>query len=402
LPRDISSIVLLNQYYAPDEAATAQMLADLGESLSDLYDVRAICSERSYADPARRYPRYEMINGVTIDRVRSSGFGRSSHLGRAIDYLRYLIGVSWRLLVRQKPAVAIVLTTPPMLSFVVCILSKIRGFAVVFWSMDIYPELAIQLGVLSKRSWTVRLLTRLSSYVLRNATVVVALGPAMAEHLAARGARRVEIIHNWADEKAIVPIDSTCNEDPPSRSSQRPFEVMYSGNLGLAHEFQTILAGARRLESVDPQIRITFIGGGPRLREVTAAATNLSNVSFRGYEARSDLGRSLASADVHLVTLRPGMVGLLVPSKIYGILAAGRPTIYVGPPTGDVYQIIHEAQCGSTIVNGDVDAFVAAVTIYRADPLRLRTEGQRARAFFEAHFTRTLAVDRFEKIIASI
>ena len=396
-------IVLLNQYYAPDEAATAQMLADLGASLVAAgHDVTAICCDRSYAQPKRRYPSREAIDGVGIDRVRTTSFGRGSRIGRLIDYATFVFGAARRLLFGPRPDVIVALTTPPMIAAVAMVVKRIRSCRLAFWSMDVYPDLAFELGVLKRNSWIGRSLDAMSRRILKSADVVIALGDSMAGRLRNLGATRVEVIHNWADESVIVPRTAI---DRPARIEwgwQKRLVILYSGNLGLAHEFDTVLAAAAKLSSAMPNVLFAFVGVGPRLAEVREASRNLENVEFRDYVARSRLGDTLTAADVHLVTLRPNMPGLLVPSKIYGILAAGRPTIYVGPPSGEIADILREGRCGVTVSNGDVESLVAAVRDYACDPFRRDQEGTNARAMFEARFTRRRSLETFCRLLESL
>ena len=175
--------------------------------------------------------------------------------------------------------------------------------------------------------------------------------------------------------------------------------ILYSGNLGLAHEFETVIRAARRLATEMPNVLFAFVGVGPRLSEVRDATDGMQNVEFHDYVDRSRLGDTLASADVHLVTLRPEMVGLLVPSKIYGILAAARPTIYVGPQSGEIHDILRDGRCGVTVRNGDVDALVAAIRDYACDLRRRDDEGRNARAYFESRFTKAKSLAALQRIV---
>jgi colanic acid biosynthesis glycosyl transferase WcaI len=388
-------IILLNQFYAPDGAATAQMLGDLGAGLAAAgHEVMAICSNRSYADPHYIYPREETIEGVRVHRVRSTPFGRGSRIGRFVDYFTFLSGAVWSLLFGPRADIVVVLTTPPMMAYAALLIRRIRRFKVVFWSMDVYPDVAFALGAIRKGSISGRLLAGISRRTLRAVDITVALGETMAERLRLGGATCVEVIHNWADERAITPRDW--------RDGAGRFIILYSGNLGLAHEFDTVIEAARRLERTMPEVIFKFIGGGPRSREVRKAASTLANVEFHDYVDRARLGETLSAADVHLITLRSGMAGLLVPSKIYGILAAGRPTIYVGPDEGEVADIVREGHCGVRVANGDVEILVEAIREYASDPLRRARDGVNARAIFERQFTREKSVRQFRQLLENL
>ena len=468
-------VTLLNQYYAPDEAATAQVLSDLGKGLVAAgHDVTAICGDRSYADPSRRYPRRETLRGVHILRAGTTAFGRGSKLGRILDYVSFYLGAGARLVFGPRADVVVALTTPPFIALAAVLAGRIRRFPVVFWSMDVYPDLAFELGAVSPRSplgWALRKTARL---LHRSADLVIALGETMAARLRDAGATRVEVVHNWSpdlgiadcglriadlgkgtsrgdrgelgegtENQAEVPIGARSTNQQSEIANPKCFTVMYSGNLGMAHEFETILAAAQRLAdprssscemtSEEPSsndgarldalrteasrriggsaphgagvsIQFIFAGGGPRMPEVRKRVEEmgLANVEIRGYVAREELGASLRSADLHLVTLRERIPGLLVPSKIYGILSAGRPALYVGPAVGEVHDILAVGRCGTRVANGDVDGTVSAILEYAGSPERCAEEGRNARALFEARFTREKSVARFVELIEGV
>jgi colanic acid biosynthesis glycosyl transferase WcaI len=397
-------IVLLNQYYAPDEAATALLLSDLGAALSaEGHRVTAIACDRSYADPSRRYPLAEEIDGVLVKRIRTTGFGRRTLIGRGIDYCAFLSGALVKMLVAKRPDVIISLTTPPMIALAGAFVARLRGAKSIFWCMDVYPDLLFALGVLRRGSVAGRVLARLSSLMLRSHAVVIALGDSMAGRLRAAGARHVEVIHNWSDEDTIVPIPARESRLREEWGWSERFVVLYSGNLGLTHEFDTVLAAADRLRD-DPDVLFAFVGAGPRLSYVERRRDelHLTNVEIRRPVSRDLLAQSLAAGDLHLITLSGGIPGLVVPSKIYGILAAGRPTLYVGPADGEIFEIISSGRCGTQVLNGDVDGLVAAIQRYRADPVSRDEEGTRAREVFMSRFTKRRAVAQFRAVLQAL
>ncbi len=301
---------------------------------------------------------------------------------------------------QRRPDAVISLSTPPLVALLGLTLARLRGASSLYWVMDVYPQLAFELGVIEPRSIVGRIFRRLSAACLRRSDEVIALGDTMAERLSSEGAGPVTVIHNWADGEAIHPVEP---QDNPLRAewgwSDR-FVVLYSGNMGLAHEFDTVLDAAERL-AADPRILLAFVGGGPRRAEVEAEARRrgLSNVEFLPYVPREQLGDSLTAGDVHLVTLRERMPGLLVPSKIYGILAAGRPSVYVGPQQGEIADILDSGRCGIGVRGGDADALAEAIRGYANDPARTREHGANARRSFEMRFTREHGVDAFRELL---
>ncbi len=397
-------IFLLNQYYAPAEAGTAQFLTDVGEDLArEGHQVNVVCSRRSYPDPAIVYPARDTIHGVSVFRTWTTGFGRFSRAGRLLDYASFVIGASRILAFQRKIDVVVSLTTPPMIASLGLALSRLRGARSVFWVMDVYPELACELGVLGRRSFATSVLSRLGRFPLSRSDVVIALGQTMADRLRSMGARRVEVIHNWADGEAIRPGPAESNPLRAAWGWDDRFVVLYSGNLGLAHEFDTVLGAAEALRG-EKDLLFAFVGEGPRLKEVReeVARRGLPNVEFRPHVRRDELGNCLGAGDLHLLTMREGIPGLLVPSKIYGILAAGRPTLYVGPGEGEVPRMLREAACGTRVCAGDSAGLAAAIRGYRSDGERRAEEGRRARELFERRFTKGQALLAHRRLIESV
>ena len=181
------------------------------------------------------------------------------------------------------------------------------------------------------------------------------------------------------------------------------FVILYSGNLGLAHEFDTVLGAAELLRD-EQRFLFAFVGEGPRLAQVRqeAARRGLPNVEFRPHVRREDLGQSLTSGDVHLVTLREGVAGLLVSSKIYGILAAGRPTLYVGPQEGEIPRILREGSCGTCLRVGDSAGLAAAIRRYDAEQTYRMDQGRRARQSFDTRFTQERGLQAHRRLIESM
>lgn len=394
-------VVLLNQYYAPADAPTARLLADLGEGLARAgHEVLAICSRRAYTDPRRTHSRRETLLGVEVRRVWSTGFGRARRLGRIVDYATFLIGAAWTLARVRRPEVVVSLSSPPFVAWLGVTLARFKGARSIYWVMDVYPELAFALGVLRADSWLGRLFRRLSEGTLRRCDRIVALGPAMARQLGR--APKVAVIHNWADGRAIRPQPIAGHPLRAAAGWSERFVVLYSGNLGLAHEFDTVLRAARLLQR-RPEMLFAFVGGGPRLQQVrrNAVTLGLPNVIFKPYVPQEALGQSLTSADLHLITLLDGLCGLLVPSKIYGILAAGRPTVYVGEAGGEVATILEQGRCGERVAVGDAAGLAAAIERYADDAPRREAAGRRARELFEARFDRPRGVAEFRALIES-
>lgn len=392
-------ILLVNQYYWPDHASTAQHLTDLAESLAEQgHEVHVLCSRRGSRPGGPVRPRLEEHNGVTIHRVGATSLGRLSTLRRMTDYLSFHVGALARALSLPRFDVVVTLTTPPMIGLIGLLLRRLRRSWHVYWSMDLHPDASLALGRMSRRNPVVSALAGLSDAIYRRADRVVVLGPYMADRVQAKGVRpsRVATIPVWSRRDEIYPLPREGHALRASLGLEGKFVAMYSGNLGLAHSFEEFLEAARRLRDRD-DIVFLFVGDGPRRGEVLSAkaAHGLDNVRLLDYFPREQLQSSLSVADVHLISMRPEMTGLCVPGKLYGAMASGRPTIFVGPDHCESADAIRRADCGVTVRPGDAASLVEAVATLATDPTLARSMGDRGLSAFVAEYEREACCARW-------
>ena len=393
-------VLLLNQYFWPDRAATAQLLADLAEDLAAAgWEVTALAGRATYA-PGRPgpLPARETWKGVAIRRVACTNFGRRSKLGRLADYGSFFLSAALAVATGPRADVAVCLSTPPLVA-ILGLLARLRGARFVYKVEDLYPDLAVALGALSPRSLAAGLLRRLSSLVLARADAVVALDGAMAESLRRRGARRAEVIPNWADGRAIAPDPAAGERFRRENGLQQHFELLYSGKLGLAHCFDAVADAFRVLASSPSQAVWLIVGDGPRLPEVREQVAGLSDVRFLEYQPREALGALYNAADVHLVTLRDEVAGLLVPSKYAAALAAGKPVLVVGGAGTDLHAEVVERRAGWACPH-DPAAVAAVLREAAANPAEVRARGRAARALFEEKYSRDLAFRAWARLLS--
>ena len=399
-------VLFINQFYYPDSGATAQLLTDLAEYMAARgTEVSVLAGRRLYRDSGAALPRREKVNGVEVFRVGSTGFGRRGFRGRLADYLSFYVCAFVRAVFLPRPDVIVALSTPPMIQCLGVLLKRIKGCRLVAWTMDVYPEAAVALGALPRRSAITRVLRALGGLAVRDADAVIALSDAMASRLEANGAHpdAVHTVHNWADGRAILPIAPRANPFRRGLEADGKLIVEYSGNMGLGHSFETVLKSTKRLAG-DSGYRFLFIGDGPGLDRIISYKKKhgLANVDHLPCQPRGRLAYTLSAGDVHLITLRHGLEGLLVPSKLYGIMAAGRPVIFLGPEQSEVAQVIREAGCGHVVSDGETDSFIAALASLRNSPAARLQMGRNARRFFERHFQKDNACARIRRIISGL
>ena len=365
-------------------------------------EIHVITSRQRYDDPAADLRASELVNGVRVHRVRTSRFGRQNLPGRAIDYASFYLSASFKLAsLAKRGDIVIAKTDPPLISVPAAFVARLRGARLVNWLQDIFPEVAERMGM--RIGFAAGVIRPVRNVSLRSAAINVVLGESMRALVqAAVSGARTEVIHNWADGNAIVPIAAEFNELRQAWGLADKFVVAYSGNMGRVHEFETILGAAAALRD-RPEIVFLFIGDGHRRAwiEAEVLSRRLPNVRFMPYQPSDRLAQSLGAADVHLTSLLPAMEGLLVPSKIYGILASGRPTLHVGDPKGEIAGILDSSRGGYAIPTGDAALLAQRIAELASAPALRAEMGRNARKFFEENFERRIAFERWERLLAS-
>lgn len=392
--------VFVNRYFDPDQSATSQMLSDLAQGLAarDMV-VHVVCSRQLYTDAGAQLPRRETRSGVITHRLATTRFGRARLIGRGVDYASFYFSAGVALFkLLSAGDVLIAKTDPPLISVLAAIVAYLKGVLLVNWQQDVFPEVATLLDANPLPRWIDAPLRRLRDSSLRYAKMNVLIGNRMLEYFKQRGIppSRLCVIENWADAKTLKPKSSKLSVLRARLGLTDQFVVCYSGNLGRAHEFDTLVAAANALRT-DRSIVFLMIGGGAKMESLQRTVTEraLNNFIFLPYQSREDLEDSLAAADVHLVSLLPALEGFIMPSKLYGILAAGRPIIFIGDPDGDVARIIGEAKCGVTVEVNAGTELVAEIGRLRSEPNSCAVMGMRAREIFLSRYTLDAAIERW-------
>lgn len=396
-------LTILNQYFYPDHSATSQLMTELAQNLREQgVEVTALASRGRY-NGGGTLPSREDFDGVRIERAWATGFGKSTLFGRLADYLTFFLGAFWKLLTMPRQDVVMALTTPPLIGLIAVVVGRVRGMRVVTLMEDLYPDVAIALGALNPNSRLARALDWLTCQMLRRADRIIVLSDCMLERVIAKlgpeALGRIDVIHNWADGQAIMPLTEGeerffNSRDWPDLSDK--FVVLFSGNLGMVNEFGTVLEAAKHLRANDG-IAFVFIGAGAKAAEIRAFAMqhDLANVRMLPYQPRHSLRHCLASSDALLITLADGLAGLSVPSKTYSSLAAGRPILFVGDQRSSVADLVAKHHCGAAISSGKSEQLAATISTWAENRSGLDSLGSAARALFEQQFDRPVAVNGY-------
>ena len=400
-------ILVLNQYYWPDGASSAQLLTELCEDLAEHHDVTIVTGRPSYNisedQPKRRgLLSRERRSGVKLLRVWSTSFPRQSMPGRVANYLTFLTTAILGALRAPKPDVIMTWTDPPPIAAVGALVGRLRGAPFVLSCQDIVPESVVAAGELSNPVM-IKVLSASARAGFRGATSVISIGRDMDERLVDLGVPRAKIttIRNWADGALVKPLDGP-NPFRSDHGWDDRFVVMHSGNLGMGQDLDGLIEAADLLRG-DPDILIALVGEGIRKERYQAevARRGLTNVEFLPFQPKSELAYSLGAADVQVVAHRRGMEGYQVPSKLYGMLAIGEPCLAAVVEDSEVAATIREADCGLVVAPDDPEAIAQAIRTLR-DEAGSTDRGQSARKAFEQRHDRPIATGAYRALLEAV
>ncbi len=384
-------ILFINQFFWPDSSATSQQLTDLAGGLaSQGHQVSVLCGEGGYAAAGSS----SAPPGVDILRVKALPFSKGK-FGRILSYLSFYSTALLRGLTAPRQDVVVSLTTPPLISLLGSAIKIVRNSRHFIWEQDIYPDVAIDLHYFAAGGLLDRTVGFLADFSRRHADGIIALGECMKARLVARGipAERIFIAENWANSNLIQPLSRPGNPNE--------LVLLYSGNFGLAHDVDT-LTGAMKLLHEDSRFRYLFVGSGGKRKELAdfCTANKIDSVEFRPYVDRDKLSEGLAAGDIGLVTQHNVCCGSVVPSKVYGILAAARPVLFIGPKQATPALVIERHGCGWQIDPGDVYGLSRLLLHLAANPQLVQEAGLRARQALVEHYDLPISIQRFADILA--
>jgi glycosyltransferase involved in cell wall biosynthesis len=393
-------LLVLNQYYWPGLEATAHLLSELLAALADEFDVTVVTGRIAVHAPHAERVEHE---GVKIIRVRSTALDRTRLLARAANYLTYLAESLRVALLSRRPGVVLCMTDPPVIANVALVVARRFRRPLVVVSQDVFPEIAVELKRL-ENPFLVGMLRGLISFYLRRADRVVAIGETMRRRLEQKGAsaERIVVIPNWVDTAAIVPQPRD-NVWARENGLADRFVVMHSGNVGHPQNLDVLIRAATFLRDLD-DLAIVIVGGGARRGELIELAERLETdaVRFLGYQPRDTLSLSLSAAQLHYVGLGRGLSGYVVPSRMYGILSAGRPVLVAADADSETAGIVQKVRCGFLVPPNRPE--IVAETIRAAHDGRhdLEELGRRGRDYVVAEADRSIAIGRYRSLLREL
>lgn len=393
---------IITQFYPPDFAATGQFIEELANQLvQQEMNVQVFTGQPSYAFQAAEAPRQELVGKVKIQRSRITHLRHK--LGRTISSVLFCVRSALHLLKPENRGdLVLFVSEPPYLQTLGFFLNWLFQMPYACLVYDLYPDVAVELGILSESHWLVRFWNAVNYQVWRRSEAVIVPSETMKERITSRMPEigsKICVIHNWADPTWIKPIVKQDNDFARTHQLVDKFTVLYSGNMGRCHDMETILAAAWELRH-DP-VQFVFIGSGPKREPCIQQVQDmgLTNCYFLPYQDKALLPQSLTACDLSLVSIDVGMEGLVAPSKFYSALSSGRPVAVICEKHSYLRQLVAEANCGAAFENGDSKGLAGFIRYLIKDPQVHQQLGLAGHRYIQSNFTPQLISKQYLKLL---
>ena len=377
------TVWVVSELYHPETTSTGYFLTGIAEALAQRWTVRVLCSQPTYSQRGVLAPKHEQRNGTEITRCFSTRFSKDHLPGRLLNLVTASVSMGCNLTIHARHGdVVLVVTNPPLLPFMATLAARLRGARVILLIHDVYPEVFVATGFARPGSLLVRTVARLTRWLYRRVDQIIVLGrdmKALVERKLEGAAQRVVIIPNWGDVVRVRPQPRDANPVLAELGLRDNFVIQFLGNIGRTHGVEMLIDAARLL-AADSRVHFLFVGWGGRRAwlEETVAREQLGNVTVRPGCSDADLPDFLNAADVAVIPFLPGMSGVSVPSRLYNVLAAGKPVLAVADPDSELARVVLEEGVGWVVAPGDLAGLVEAIAA-ATDPAARAVMGRRAR-----------------------
>ncbi len=397
---------VITEFFPPDYAATGQLIEELVRQLGKQgVNIEVFTGQPGYAfgTSISSAPAVEQVGRVRIKRSRTAQLWSGRVRGKAVNGILFTLRAVLHLIrCCRRHDVVLLTSAPPFLPIVGYLAHLFFKLSYVCLIYDIYPDIAIALGVIPKNHWLARFWQAINKKIWQKARGIVVLSPAMKQRVVAacpEVADKVSVIHSWGDPNLIVPIVKKDNWFAKKYNLVNKFTVLYSGNMGRCHDMDTILAAAKQLQ--DEPIQFVCIGGGAKHESVIQAVNQLglNNFLFLPYQDKEVLPYSLTACDLSLVSVEAGMESLVAPSKLYPALATGRPIAAICSEYSYLRQLIGDAQCGASFENGDSYGLVEFIRLLNTDKQLAERMGMASRQYLQSHFTPEIIAKQYLRVL---
>jgi glycosyltransferase involved in cell wall biosynthesis len=391
---------IASELYYPELTSTGYFMTGIAESIAHHAEVEVLCSQPTYALRGQRAPRREERNGIQIWRANSTTFPKDQIIGRLINLITFSVAVFFRAVTRmRKGDQLLVVTAPATLPFVMLLAAKLRGVRSAMLVYDVYPEVLVASGFMKRESTVVRLATHLSSLLFDKYDEIVVIGRDMRDLIAARTANasdKITVIPNWSDTQRIRPSKESGIQIRARFGLENKFIVQYLGNMGRTHGIATIVEAADSLRE-HSDIHFLFIGEGFQKRFLVEAVASrrLTNVTILPSCPADELNAYLNACDLALIAFRADMAGVAVPSRMYGVMAAGKPILAVADEGSEIERVVIEDQIGIVVPPENPSRLTAAILGAQRGDVDLALLGRRSRQAAVTKYSKELILERY-------
>lgn len=394
------NLLIITQFFPPDYAATGQLIQELANQLGQKnINVNIFTGQPGYAFKQKKAPPKEIKKNITIQRSRATRFWSHRIRGKTLNGIIFTLRSACYLFKNAYRNDLVILTTaPPFLSVIGYLANCIFGINYVCLIYDLYPEAAVEIGVISRKSLVTKLWNKINTIIWYKSLKIVVLSETMKQRIIAKNPlifSKISVIHNWADAEWIKPINKQHNWFACRYGIAHKFTVLYSGNLGRCHDVDTILGAIKLLR--DYPVQFVFIGAGAKhdLCRQTVTELNLNSCIFLPYQDRAKLPYSLTACDLALVTIAPGLEGVIVPSKVYGIMAAGKAIAAICESHSYLRKLITDAECGAYFNNNCSEDLARFILTLASNPELTSKMGIAGRNFMTKNFTPQIIAQQY-------
>ncbi len=408
-------LLIYAHYFYPDVASTGQILTELCEGMIDTFDITVICVVPSYSGTVEEKYKTKRIyneehNGIKVIRVRVPEFQKSNKISRIKNLLSYFINSLLVTLKIEKQDYIYTISQPPILGGLLGVIGKwIKGGKLIYNIQDFNPEQTMAVGY-SKNKLLLNTVMAVDKFSCKRSDKVIVVGRDMQETLRNRFKNkkvpRNIFINNWINEKEIYPLDRNYPkvvEFKEKYNLKDKFIIMYSGNIGLYYDLENIIKVIGAFKDREDVV-FAFVGDGTVKDKIESYANDnkLSNVSFIPYQDKADLIYSLNAADIHWVVNAKGIKGISVPSKLYGVMAAGKPVLGVLDEGSEARFIVEDCNCGVCIEPGDYKEIANNIEYILNNKEEIRSLGVKGREYLEINLTKEVSINKYKENILSV
>ena len=400
-----SRVWIVSELYYPEETSTGRLLTLLAEGLASRTEVRVLCSQPTYARLGLRGARLEMRKEVSIEGCRGTTFSKDRLILRAVNTITITLGMNWLALRRlRRGDRVLVVTNPPPLALFVLMAAQLRRARVALLVHDVYPDALVAAALVRKSAFVTRLASAASRWLYRRVARIIVIGRDMRTLVATKlagGANRIVVIDNWADLDEISPQPRRDNALLATHQLESRFVVQYAGNMGRTHGLEALVQAAELVSESDPDVYFLFVGSGAKYVWLTEAvrSRSRSTVTVLPTQPRADLESVLNACDVAIISFIHGMSGVSVPSRMYNVMAAGKPIVAVADADSELAMVVREERIGWVVAPGDAVAIAAVIRDARNHPEEVAAMGRRTRVAAERRFGFTMALGKYAQVL---